>query len=201
MEWIANAITMIFAVAGLVAWWRWMQDEMVRSDAPQLAAVKRGFVWSIVGLITLLLVAMAPLFLVSENDIMLGFGIGFGILLGGIVPTAIFMYLATTQFVRSEGREPVILGLESRRRLRTPIAASIAGAFVVATLTIWLVARPPVPYDPIWVLMVALALTCLLVVWPLLAIHACANRERAALATPAPSPSSSQGASDRIRGR
>jgi hypothetical protein len=192
MVWVVNAIAMGFAVAGLIGWWRWMESEMARSDAPQLAAVKRSFLWSVVGLFVLLPAAIVPVFLVSESDMMVGLGLGFGILLAGIVPIILAMYLVTTQFVRSEGREPVTLGPESRRRVRTPIIASIAGGFVVATLTIWLVARPPAAYDIFWVLIGALALTFLLIVWPLLAINACANRERAARAAKAADPMTSR---------
>jgi hypothetical protein len=185
MEWVANAIAVIFSAAGLVGWWRWMRSEMAHSGAPELAGVKRGFFLSIAALFVLLAGAMVPIFVVSEDDMMLGAGVGFGIILGGIVPVTIFMVLATTQFVRSEGREPVVLGPEARRSLRAPIAASIAGGFVVGTLTIWLVGQPPAAYDPLWVMIAALALTLGLVLWPLLAIHACANRERAARAAKA----------------
>jgi len=187
MEWIANAIAVIFSVAGLIGWWRWMRSEMARSDAPELGGAKRGFFLSIGALFVLLAGAMIPIFVVSEDNMMLGAGVGFGIILGGIVPVTIFMVLATTQFLRSEGREPVILGPESRRSLRGPIAVAIAGGFVVGTVTIWLVGRPPTAYDPLWVMMAALALSFGLILWPLLAIHACANRERAARAAK-PSP-------------
>jgi uncharacterized membrane protein len=184
MEWVANAVAMAFAVAGFAAWWRWMRSEMARGDALETAGAKKMLVWTFAALLLLVPIAAVPMFIVDERDFMLGVGIGFGILLGGIAPVAVFMYLATTQFVRSEDREPVVLSPESRRQLRVPIAGSIAGAFVVGTATIWLVGRSA---DPTWVLVGALAVTVGLTIWPMLAINACANRERAAKAT-APSP-------------
>lgn len=182
MEWVANAIALGFAVVGLASWWGWVRSEMARGGELQLAAVKRGFFWSVAGLLALVPAAMVPLLLVYERDFTLALGLACGVFFSGVAPVAIFMYLATTQFMRSEGREPVVLGAESRRELRKPIAGGIAGAFVVATLTIWLIARPPLALDPHWVLSGALALTFACIAWPMLAINACANRERAARA-------------------
>lgn len=182
---LANAIPLIFALVALVATLRWLREEADRVTSPEAGGAKRGVVFGFFGILLLAPIAIALAVDIGKDDTNLVVGIAMGVFISGIVPLVLMIAVCATQVMRHEDEEPVILSSESRRALRIPIIVGMLGGVAVGTLLIWLIARPPFPYDPGQMLPVAPVLAFLAMLWPFRRLKACAARDREAQAAAA----------------
>ena len=176
---VASLISVAFAILALIRVWRWIGAEMARADDAKFAGAKRSFMFAILAFVLLIVVAIGIIIVDFDRNPMRATVLGLGTILAGIVPVTHWMVLSQIGFMGLKGEGGVTPSARSRQELRLPLLSSVALALVAASVVIWVGGREPPVIPLVYVMLGALALAAGALIWPMLILKRCVDRDRA----------------------